>query len=167
MGVSRMENNYENIYKKARENAGFTQEQLAALVTRPDDRPISVDTISNYERYKHQPDDVMVFKMARHCKSLRLIFEHLYMCTEYSKVLPPLDMNTDLRGAGFVHHCAIKDWEEKNKRVCDMLRDNEIDNLEMQDIDIVIKLLDELSGAALSLKISILEHLAKKDCYKF
>lgn len=143
-----MDNGYTNIYQAARLAGGFTQERAAELLG------LSVESVKAYERDATIPKDTTVLRMVDVYGAPFLAVQHLRASTELARSIIPEVSETDLSVAVIRLLNRIRDFAEKHRtdRLLEIADDGRIDNLERRDYDAILKELDEIVKASLTLK---------------
>ncbi len=141
-----MEKKYINIYQSGRNAAGITQEKAAELLG------ISVDSLRDYEGGRRFPQNAVVARMIEIYGTPFLAVQHINLSArELSAYLPEFRMS-GLAEAVLRLQKEINDFIKLRDELLDITCDNVIDEKERGRFDIIIKELDDISAAVLSLK---------------
>ncbi|UZQ85076.1 helix-turn-helix transcriptional regulator [Thermoclostridium stercorarium] len=139
-----MKRTCENIYKNARQSAGLTQEQAAALLN------VSPRTLSEYESGRIIPADDIVCKMVVVYKAKHLAYLHLKQSTEVGRrFLPELHI-LDLPRSVLKLQKEVKDVTDIHSEIVDVACDGEIEEHERETWGYIEKEILEMVGAGLS-----------------
>ena len=143
-----MQEEHTNIYQTARNAAGFTQERAAELLG------LSVESVKAYERDVTIPKDPTVLRMVDVYGAPFLAVQHLRASTELARSIIPDVSETDLTKAVIQLLNRIRDFAEKHRtdRLLEIADDGRIDSIERRDFDSILKELDEIVKASLTLK---------------
>lgn len=134
----------ENIYKSARQAAGLTQEQAAALLN------VSPRTLLEYEAGRIIPADDIVCKMVEVYGIKHLAYLHLKQSTEVGRrFLPDLHI-MDLPRSVLRLQKEVKDVTDINPEIIDVACDGVIEEHEHDAWQNIQKELLEMVGAGLS-----------------
>jgi len=137
-----------NIYKFARKNAGLTQEEAAELLH------ISVRSLADYEAGRTIPPDDIVCNMVEIYKARWLAYSHLkYSTMVGQRYLPELSL-TDLPRSVLKLEKEVRDLENINGELVAIACDGEIDEQERPMWQRIIKEINEVAGAALTVVFS-------------
>ncbi|WP_099192272.1 helix-turn-helix domain-containing protein [Tepidibacter mesophilus] len=136
-----------NIYKKAREIAGLTQESVIELLK----DEISLRTLQYYESGERIPSSTRVKQLVKLYNAEWLGYMHLQQNDDLGKiVLPSIDLNTlSLSVLNFQKE--YTDIDDIKKRMVEIACDNKIDEHEEEEWNDVKKEINELISAAFSL----------------
>ena len=143
-----MQEQSRNIYKNARQVAGYTQERWAEAVG------CSVESIRNYETGKTLPDDEMVTTMAEISGLTPLGYWHLLEKSRVAaEILPEVD-SVPLPQAVIQLLCRIRDFANKHRSdtLMDIAADGVIDDQERVEYNEIVAELEGIVQAALTLK---------------
>ncbi len=137
-----------NIYQIARESAGLTQEKAAELLD------ISVESIRAYEGFKRIPPNKIVVNMIEIYDSRYLAYQHLkYSNEELYNFIPSIDVK-DLPSAMLKLYKEVTDFIKVRDEMIDITSDGVIDEKEKPRFDSILKELDDIVDAIMSLKFS-------------
>lgn len=137
-----------NIYQIARESAGITQEKAAELLD------ISVESIRAYEGFKRIPPDKVVVNMIEIYNTQYLAYQHLRNSKEdLQNYLPTIDIK-DLPTAILRLQKEVTDFLIVRDELIDITCDGVIDNDERPRYDKILKELDDIAEAIMSLKFA-------------
>ncbi|WP_434565139.1 helix-turn-helix transcriptional regulator [Thermoanaerobacterium thermosaccharolyticum] len=140
-----MRNECKNIYKIARKNAGFTQDEAAERLY------ISTRSIADYESGKTIPPDDVVCRMIELYDAPWLGYQHLRYSSEVGKRYLPDITLTDLARAVLRFQKEVRDIDSIDKDMIDIACDGEINDDELDRWQQVRKEIDEMAGAALAI----------------
>lgn len=143
-----MQFDYRNIYKRAREVAGLTQERWAEAVG------MSVESVRNYEAGTQIPGDEVVKAMSEISGLSQLAYWHLcHKSSLASEILPPVEV-VPLPQAVCALLRSLKDFSARHREDCllDIAADGKVDAAEAMDFEAIVEELDEIVQAALQLK---------------
>lgn len=143
-----MEKQYRNIYQIAREATGFTQEKASELLD------ISVESLRAYELGKRIPPDKVVLKMIEIYNATYLAYQHLKTSVEVGKkYLPDFEVKS-LPIAILTLQKEIKDFYKIEDRLIEIGADGIVDESELNDYHSILKELNDIVEAIISLKFS-------------
>ncbi|AGF54773.1 transcriptional regulator [Clostridium phage HM T] len=142
-----MVQNYRNIYQIARENTSLTQEKSSELLD------ISVDSLRAYEGGKRTPPENIVIDMAKIYNRPYLILQH-YQKTLIGKELFPNIQIKYLAEAVLTFLDELEDLETIKKLIVKISRDGQIDENEKDDWEMIMKILDEMVCAIITIKFA-------------
>jgi len=135
-----------NIYQIARESAGITQEKAAELLD------ISVESMRAYEGFKRIPPNKVVVGMIEIYDSRYLAYQHIKNASEdLQGYIPNIDIK-DLPSAILKLQKEVTDFIKVRDELIDITCDGVIDNEESPRYDIIMKELDDIVTAIMSLK---------------
>lgn len=135
-----------NIYQIARESTGLTQNKASELLD------ISVESIRLYEAGKRIPPDRVVIKMVEIYDAQYLAYQHLKTSAEVGqKYLPNIEI-TELPVAILRLQKEVTDFIRCKDVMIDITCDGIIDETEKPQWDAIMKELDDVVGAIMSLK---------------
>ena len=135
-----------NIYQIARESAGITQEKAAELLD------ISVESMRAYEGFKRIPPNKVVVGMIEIYDSRYLAYQHIKNASEdLQGYIPNIDIK-DLPSAILKLQKEVTDFIKVRDELIDITCDGVIDNEERPRYDIIMKELDDIVTAIMSLK---------------
>lgn len=137
-----------NIYKTFREQAGFTQEEVAELLD------ISVESVRAYEAGKTIPKIDTVDKMCTLYRSPELKLLHIAFITEDEDVIPKVEQR-DLCRAVLRFEKRLLDVSHLYERLVEIADDGIVDNYEMEDAVIITKKLLEERKASYELQFAL------------
>ena len=143
-----MQRIYPNIYKTARQSAGFTQEQAAELLH------LSIRSLSDYEGGKTIPGDDIVCGMIETYKTEWLGYEHLKRSAEVGqRYLPDIDL-TDLAKSVLRLQKEVADVVQVNPDMVEVACDGIVDGHEEEKWQTITKEINDMAGAALAVGFS-------------
>ncbi len=135
-----------NIYQIARESAGITQEKAAELLD------ISVESIRAYEGFKRTPPNKVVVGMIEIYDSRYLAYQHIKNSSEdLQSYIPNVDIK-DLPSAILRLQKEVSDFIKVKDDLIEITCDGVIDSEERPRYDKIIKELDDIVEAIMSLK---------------
>lgn len=135
-----------NIYQIARESAGITQEKAAELLD------ISVESIRAYEGFKRTPPNKIVVGMIEIYDSRYLAYQHIKNSSEdLQSYIPNVDIK-DLPSAILRLQKEVADFIKVKDDLIDITCDGVIDSEERPRYDKIVKELDDIVEAIMSLK---------------
>lgn len=135
-----------NIYQIARESAGITQEKAAELLD------ISVESIRAYEGFKRIPPNKVVIRMIEIYDSRYLAYQHIKNASEdLQDYIPNIDIK-DLPSAILKLQKEVTDFIKVRDELVDITCDGVIDSEEKPRYDKIMKELDDIVNAIMSLK---------------
>lgn len=135
-----------NIYQIARESAGITQEKAAELLD------ISVESMRAYEGFKRIPPNKVVVGMIEIYDSRYLAYQHIKNASEdLQGYIPNIDIK-DLPSAILKLQKEVTDFLKIRDELIDITCDGIIDSEERPRYDIIMKELDDIVTAIMSLK---------------
>lgn len=135
-----------NIYQIARESLGITQEKAAELLD------ISVESIRAYEGFKRTPPNKVVVGMIEIYDSRFLAYQHIKNSSEdLQEYIPNVDIK-DLPSAILRLQKEVADFIKVKDDLIDITCDGVIDSEERPRYDKIIKELDDIVEAIMSLK---------------
>jgi DNA-binding XRE family transcriptional regulator len=133
-----------NIYKSGRVSAGLTQEHAAELIG------VSVRSLIAYEVYERIPSDNIVHRMIEIYKTRHLAYQHIKRNSDLGRYLPDVSFEDLPRGVIALQN-EMEDVMCKSRRIREIARDGCISEEESKDWKMIVKELNEMTGAALSL----------------
>lgn len=137
-----------NIYQLSRESAGYTQEKAAELIG------ISVESLRSYELDKRIPPDKSVIKMIEIYDARYLAYQHLKTSAEVGQKFMP-DVNlTDIPTAILKLQKEVNDFLKLKDDLLDITCDGIIDNDEKPRWETILKELDDITNAIMSVKFA-------------
>jgi transcriptional regulator with XRE-family HTH domain len=140
-----------NIYQRARESAGYTQERAAELLD------ISVESMRAYETDRRIPPDRVVMGMVEVYGTQHLAYQHLKQSTELGRLYLP-DVTVQNLPTAILKVCKeINDFMAMRDKLVEIGSDGVIDVREMPIFNAIIAELDQIMAATLALKMSIKE----------
>ncbi|ABR33072.1 helix-turn-helix transcriptional regulator [Clostridium beijerinckii] len=142
-----MVENYRNIYQIARECTSLTQEKSSELLD------ISVDSLRAYEGGKRTPPENIVIDMAKIYNRPYLILQH-YQNTLIGKELFPKIEVKHLAEAVLTFLDELEDLESIKKLMIKISRDGQVDEDEKEDWQMIMKTLDEMVCAIITIKFA-------------
>lgn len=142
------ESNYRNICRIARQTAGLTQERFAEALD------VSVESIRLYEAGKGMPSDDVVTRMIEVAGMPVLGYWHLLNKSRIAAEILPTVGECSLPQAVIQLICRIRDFGERHRTddLLDMAEDGRIDETERPEFDRIIRELDAVVQAAMTLK---------------
>ncbi len=140
-----MSQQYINIYQSARQAAGLTQERAAERVGK------SVESIRAYESDARLPDDDTVILMADVYDAKYLAYQHLQKSALGRKIMPALDPK-ELAASILKLQKEVNDFLKSRDDLIDIGSDGEITDDERPRWNDIIKELDDIMVAILSIK---------------
>ena len=143
-----------NIYKTARKAAGLTQEQAAELLH------VSVRSLTEYEAGRTIPPDDVVCRMVEVYNTRYLAYLHLKNSTEVGRrFLPELHL-VDLPMSVLKLQKEVDDVTSIRRDIVEVVCDGKIDKEELHKWQNIVKELQEMIGAGLSVIFSQKEKAA-------
>ncbi|MBE6088135.1 MAG: helix-turn-helix transcriptional regulator [Clostridium beijerinckii] len=142
-----MVENYRNIYQIARGCTSLTQEKSSELLD------ISVDSLIAYEGGKRTPPENIVIDMAKIYNRPYLILQH-YQNTLIGKELFPKIEVKHLAEAVLTFLDELEDLESIKKLMIKISRDGQVDEDEKDDWQMIMKTLDEMVCAIITIKFA-------------
>lgn len=142
-----MVQNYRNIYQIARESTSLTQEKSSELLD------ISVDSLRAYEGGKRTPPENIVIDMAKIYNRPYLILQH-YQNTLIGRELFPNIQIKYLAEAVLTFLDELEDLEGIKKLMIKISRDGQVDESENDDWEMIMKILDEMVCAIITIKFA-------------
>lgn len=139
---------YRNIYQIARESTGLTQEKSSEYLD------ISVDSLRAYEGGKRIPPDHIVIKMIEVYDTQYLAYQHLKTSDEVGKAYLPNIEIKDLPLAILKLQKEVNDFLKLKDEMIDITSDGIIDEKEKDRWEIIMKELNDISDAIMSLKFA-------------
>lgn len=143
-----MQGNYQNIYKNARQTAGYTQERWAEVLG------VSCESVRLYEAGRGLPSDEVIARMAELSVMPVLAYWHLKNKSAVANdILPEVD-HVNLPFAVVQLLAAIQDFKPRCDELVKIAADGIID---ADETDLFNRIVDELDGiirAALTVKYS-------------
>ncbi len=137
-----------NIYQIARESAGITQEKAAELLD------ISVESIRGYEGFKRIPPNKVVVKMIEIYNAQHLAIQHIRNNSEdLQNYIPNINIK-DLPTAILKLQKEVTDFLKVRDELIDITCDGVIDDDERPKYDKILKELDDIAEAIMSLKFA-------------
>lgn len=137
-----------NIYQIARESAGITQEKAAELLD------ISVESIRAYEGFKRIPPNKVVVKMIEIYDSRFLAYQHIKNSSEdLQEYIPNINIK-DLPTAILRLQKEVTDFIKVRDELVDITCDGIIDDTEKPRYNKILKELDDIVEAIMSLKFA-------------
>lgn len=140
-----MDKEYRNIYQIARESTGLTQNKASELID------ISVESLRIYESGKRIPPNKVVIKMVEIYDAPYLVYQYLKTTEVGQKYLPNIKM-TQLPIAILKLQKEVKDFINCQDKLIEIGSDGEVDKNETIDYDSIMKELDDVVEAIMSLK---------------
>ncbi len=140
-----MEQDCNNIFKIARENANRTQDDAAELIG------VSSSTISNWERGEFKElKGSDVIKAAKLYKAPDLIMKYLTCCSPYRHYLPNYE-DKPLSEIAMDVLDAMESMTDIRRQMIRILKDNRVEDHEKPDLVQVLKVCSEMNDALTSL----------------
>lgn len=139
---------YRNIYQIARESTGLTQEKSSEYLD------ISVDSLRAYEGGKRIPPDHIVIKMIEVYDTQYLAYQHLKTSDEVGKAYLPNIEIKDLPLAILKLQKEVNDFLKLKDEMIDITSDGIIDENEKDRWEIIMKELNDISEAIMSLRFA-------------
>lgn len=137
-----------NIYQIARESSGITQEKAAELLD------ISVESIRAYEGFKRIPPNKVVVKMIEIYDSRFLAYQHIKNNSEdLQHYIPNINIK-DLPTAILRLQKEVTDFIKVRDELVDITCDGIIDESERTRYNKILKELDDVVEAIMSLKFA-------------
>lgn len=136
-----------NIYKRARELKGLTQEEAAEIME------ISTRSISNYETSKKIPSNEVVAKMVKAYDALWLAFMHVMQDQHLGNHFPTVDIS-DLAKAVLRFQKRFADVKQKTPDMIEIACDGVVDKSEEETWNEVVDVIREFIGAGISVVYS-------------
>ncbi|WP_283650094.1 helix-turn-helix domain-containing protein [Clostridium butyricum] len=139
---------YRNIYQIARESSGLTQEKASELID------ISVDALRSYEYDRRVPSDKVVIKMIEIYDAQFLAYQHLKTKSKLGdRLLPNLKIK-NFSEAVLTLDTEISDYDGFCKKLFKIASDNKVNDDEVEEFEKIMKELDEVVEAIMTLKFS-------------
>lgn len=139
---------YRNIYQIARESTGLTQEKASEYMD------ISVDSLRAYEGGKRIPPDHIVIKMIEVYDTQYLAYQHLKTSDEVGKTYLPNIEIKDLPLAILRLQKEVNDFLKLKDEMIDITSDGVIDEHEKVRWDSIMKELNDVADAIMTLKFA-------------
>lgn len=140
-----MAQEYRNIYQKAREVAGFTQERAAELID------ISVESIRAYETDRRIPPNETVAKMVEIYNAHYLAYIHLKNSNPLAKeLLPDVEIRSVSQAVLYVQK-ELNDALKQLDALVEIGCDNKVSKEERERFDEIMKELHDVVDAVASL----------------
>lgn len=133
-----------NIYKSGRIMAGYTQEKASELIG------ISCRSLIAYEVYERIPSDYVVHRMIEVYKAKYLAYLHIKRNSDLGRYFPEVNFE-DLPISVIALQNEMEDVMCKERRIREIARDGRITEDETKDWKMIVKELNEMAAAALSL----------------
>jgi len=143
-----MSQEYRNIYQKAREVAGYTQERAAELID------ISVESIRAYETDRRVPPNEVVAKMVEIYDARYLAFQHLKNSVPIAREFLPNIEVRDIPGAMLRLQKEVTDFIKCRDELIDITCDGQITDDERPRFDAIMKELNDIVDAIASLEFA-------------
>jgi transcriptional regulator with XRE-family HTH domain len=143
-----MQNDSRNIYQIARKIAGYTQERSAEMLY------LSVESVRDYESGKTIPPNGVVCRMVEIYNAQYLAYQHLIYSSEVARKCLPNFKIEDLQAAMMRLQKEVNDFIKCREELIDITYDGVITSEERPRFDSIIKELDDISEAILSLKFA-------------
>lgn len=139
-----MQGNYQNIYKNARQSAGYTQERWAELLG------VSVESVRLYESTRGLPSDEVVARMAEVAVMPVLAYWHIkHKSAVANDILPDVD-RLGLPQAVLQLLAAIQGFSPRCNELIAIAADGRIDAEEMIVYSRIVDELNDIIKAALT-----------------
>lgn len=145
-----MQGNYQNIYKNARQSAGYTQERWAEVLG------ISIESVRLYETGRSLPSDEVATMMSEIALMPVLCYRHLLAKSRVANdILPEVDQ-VDLPRAVLQLICRMRRFGEKNltDKLMEIAEDGRVDEFERAQFDQIVEELGEIIQAAMTVKFA-------------
>lgn len=137
-----------NIYQVARESAGYTQEKSSEMMG------ISVESLRSYELDKRVPPDKTVIKMIEIYDTRYLAYQHLKTAAEVGiEYMPEVNL-IDISTAILKLQKEVNDFLKLKDDLLDITCDGIISEDEKPRWSIILKELDDITGAIMSVKFA-------------
>lgn len=145
-----MQDNYRNICKIGRQTAGMTQERWAEAID------YSVESVRLCESGKQIPGDDVVLRMIEVAGMPVLGYWHMLNKSRMAAEILPEVETVPLPQAVLALICRIRDFAEKHRTdtLMDIAADGVIDERERPEFDAIVRELEGVVQAALTLKYS-------------
>lgn len=143
-----MSQEYRNIYQKAREVAGYTQERASELID------ISVESIRAYETERRVPPNEVVAKMVEIYDARYLAFQHLKSSVPIAREFLPNIEVRDIPGAMLRLQKEVTDFIKCRDELIDITCDGQITDDERPRFDAIMKELNDIVDAIASLEFA-------------
>lgn len=143
-----MQDNYHNICKIGRQTAGMTQERWAEAID------YSVESVRLCESRKQIPSDDVVLRMIEVSSMPVLGYWHLINKSRMAMAILPEVEAVPLPQAVLELICRIRDFAEKHRALMNIAADGVIDEHERPEFDAIVRELEGVVQAALTLKYS-------------
>lgn len=143
-----MSQEYRNIYQKAREVAGYTQERAAELID------ISVESIRAYESGRRVPPNDVVAKMVEIYDARYLAFQHLKNSVPMAREFLPNIEVRDIPEAMLRLQKEVTDFIKCRDELIDITCDGQITDDERPRFDAIMKELNDIVDAIASLQFA-------------
>lgn len=140
-----MQHGCENMYKKARKNAGLTQDEAAERLY------ISKRSLADYEAGVTVPPDDVVCAMIELYENRWLGYQHLQAHSEIGRRYLPEIQETDLAVAVLKLQKEVKDIDHIQADMIEVACDGKVDNHERSKWGYIEKEVREVAGAAMAL----------------
>ena len=137
-----------NIYQKARDDTGYTQEQAAELLN------LSVESIRAYENNKRVPPEPVVLKMCNIYRCKELGYYHLRKNAVLAKEMIPNIAITNLPVAVLHLLKEVTDLVACRDQLIEITCDGKISPQERLPFNQILAELDDVSNAIFALKYS-------------
>lgn len=136
-----------NIYQRAREAAGLTQERAAELID------VSVESIRAYEGDRRIPPDMVAMSMVEVYGTQHLAYQHLKNSAEVARrYLPDISEKTDIPSMILRLHKEVNDFLPLRDSLIEITYDGDISDEEMPRFNAIMKELDDIFAAILAIK---------------
>ncbi len=137
-----------NIYQIARESVGLTQERASELLD------ISVESLRAYEGFKRIPPNKVVVKMIEIYNTQYLAYQHIKNNSkDLQSYLPNINIK-DLPSSILKLQKEVNDFLKVRDEMIDITCDGIIDEEERPRYDKILKELDDINEAIMSLKFA-------------
>lgn len=144
-----MQNDTRNIYKRARRNAGYTQEAAAEMLN------VSVESLRAYETDRRIPAGDVVLQMMICYNCHQLPTQHLQETSAlFNSIVPRLEERTLLEMSVRVYN-RLRSFQEDNRlnRLLAIAEDGIIDDQERPEFDAIIADLRQIIQSGLELDV--------------
>lgn len=143
-----MQDNYRNIYKRARETSGMTQERFAEALG------LSAESVRLYETGRGLPSDDVVVDMIAISGLQVLGYQHLLNKSRVAAEILPEVAECSLPQAVIQLICRIRDFGDRHRTddLMNIAADGHIDSDERALFDEIVAELDSVVQAAMQLK---------------
>ncbi len=146
----------ENIYRTCRLRAGFTSQQKAAEALSAEGFPISEGSLKDYERDRRVPTPDTVMKMAEVYGTPELKYLHCSESCPLGHEIAPTDTSLgadDIYRTYFELVGAFDRVKLVQKKLHDVIADNDLQGDEMPAIEDILRVLDQIAESSKEIRI--------------